>query len=174
MLLLLLSACARDGVSWALNDATLQPSSTGVVGTHVWTFFPSRWERRQKEDLRSCSMVQDLSGEVIAPVDGCLLCTAMYGLTLSPVDSDCPEELLANPSYTGIAAFGVGEVHPDIAHLDPFPGESMGWYLSYDGEHALAHGFVYPEALGRGQPAQVVGWSPEGLYTFEPAYAWEL
>lgn len=174
MLLLLLTACASDEISWALNSATLQPDSTGIVGTHVWSFFPERWERKQDEDQRQCFMVQDLTGDVIAELEGCRQCQAMYAVSLSPVESDCPDSITSNPSYTGLVAFGVGEIHPDIAHLDPFPGDSLGWYLSFDGEIAMAQGFVYPQALDQGEEPRVLGWSVDGLYTFSPAYAWDL
>lgn len=174
MLLTLLLACAGGEVDWALNEATAQPDATGLQGTHLWTFFPGRWERKQREDLRVCYLMQDLTGDVIGALDGCLECVAMYSVELTPVDSDCGEELADDPAYQGIVAVGIGSVHPDIAHLDPHPERSLGWYLSFDGERATAHGFVYPEALDRGGDPPVVGWSADGLYTFAPAYAWDL
>lgn len=173
--LLALTGCKGDDTpAWALNYATIYVAEDGIEGTHVWEFFSDRWERKQKEKFYSCAMVQGVVGDVAANLEGCEDCKAVYTISLNEEDGDCADDLAADPALSGIRAFGIGAVPADLADYDPYPGDSFGWYLSFDGETALPHGFAFNEVLDQGGTPDYPGWAPEFYYTLWPAYAWAL
>ena len=69
----------------------------------------------------------------------------------------------------------IGEVSSDIEDMDPHPGDSMGWYLSTDGEAYEPWGFAYDEQLDfeNGEPGPSL-WTSDRVYTLKPAVALEL
>ncbi|MCB9792955.1 MAG: hypothetical protein H6741_09530 [Alphaproteobacteria bacterium] len=174
LLLLSLMACAPEllgPAAWAVNEASLTPSSTGLQGVQVWTLYADGWERRQTDDYLQCTLVQDVEGSVMAAVDGCLRCAGMYEVRLREVDSDCEDSVLEGVDLSGLQAIGVGEPSPELEEDNPRPDIALGWYLSFDREQAEAHGWAWPED---GEAAAGDGWRSGVTYTFEPGYAWNL
>ena len=165
-----------DGpAAWALNYATVQADGDTLAGVHVWEFFAEGWEKKQKEDYYKCSFVQSISGTATSPeVEGCVGCTHFYSVVLTAQDGDCDESLSSDPALGGLRGFGLGEIEAGFAEEDPFPGGSVGWYISFDGVTAMFHGFAFPEALERGGSVDPDGWSSGQSYTLWPVYAWAL
>lgn len=179
MWLLVLGLACGGGSSdttpaWAMNEASVVPSASGVEGVQVWTLYSKRWERRLDDRYRICTLLQDLRGTVVASYEGCQGCTAMYELTLEELENDCPEGVLDGLVLDGMVAMGVGDVPEDIAGDDPFPGSSLGWFVSFNGESADGHGFAYAEELETGGAADPGRWRSGDSYILSPAYAWEL
>ncbi len=175
ILWLLAAGCGGDiEPAWALNYATVYVAEDGIEGTHVWEFFSQRWEKKQKEKFYSCAMVQEVVGEVSDSMEGCEGCLVVYTVSLDTEDGDCADDLADDPALSGIRSFGIGDVPEELAEYDPFPGESFGWYISFDGETALPHGFAFNEVLEQGGSPDFPGWAPEYYYTLWPAYAWAL
>jgi hypothetical protein len=170
-----LPACKKtDGeVTWAVNYATVSPEGAGVTGVHVWEFFTEGWEKKRKEDYYSCAVVQSLTGTADAVPAGCEYCQNYYTLELVDQDGDCDASLSSDPALTGLRGFGVGKVPSEFSDEDPYPGDSMGWFISFDGSTSSFHGFIFDEGLERGD-AGAVGWEEGATYTLWPAYAWAL
>jgi hypothetical protein len=99
-----------------------------------------------------------------------------YEIVAAPLDSDCSESLAANPTYSeSITVLGIGSVSADLAPLDRYPDQSMGWYASLDSGATLAdYGFAYDAALDYDGTLGAPGWSDGGTYTLWPAFAWDL
>lgn len=179
MFLLILSmACGRGSSdttpAWAMNEASVVPSASGVEGVQVWTLYSQRWERKLDDRYRICTVLQDLRGTVVASYEGCEHCTAMYELTLDELENDCPEGTLDDLVLDGMVAIGIGDVPADIAEDDPYPGSSLGWFISFNHESAEGHGFAYDEVLETGGAADGARWRSGQTYALSPAYAWEL
>ncbi len=159
---------------WALNRATVTPAADGLTGAHTWSFYDSDWERTQSDDDLICEVVQELTGEVVAPMSGCPGCSATYDIGFTLVVSDCADELTHDPGIEALLGFAFGPVPDEIAEDDPWPDNSAGWYLTVDGELMEDHGFAYPSSLDRGESSTTSGWMVGETYTLDPAYAWEL
>lgn len=172
-----LTACKdTDGpTAWALNYATVTPdtSTSAVDGVHVWEFFAEGWEKKQEPEYYQCAVVQSLSGESGVVPQDCTGCQYYYSISLEEQDSDCEVSLSSDPALTGLRGFGVGQVPSEFSEDDPYPGQSLGWYLSFDDRSASFHGFVFAEGLERGEPT-MPGWTGDQIYTLWPAYAWSL
>jgi hypothetical protein len=152
------------------------PTSTGLVGTQTWEFFNADWAKSRDADDFVCARVEELTGEVISPPDGCDGCVAAYSLSATELDGDCNAPLDTDPSYTGgVSILGVGDVSADIESLDRWPGRSLGWYISEDhGETLTPYGFAWDEALDWQGDLGTPGWVNDQTYTLWPAYAWDL
>lgn len=179
MLLLVLGLACGGGASdttpaWAMNEASVVPSASGLEGVQVWTLYSEHWERKLDDRYRICTLLQDLRGAVVAEYEGCVRCDAMYELTLDELENDCPEGTLDGLVLDGMVAMGIGEVPEDIAEDDPFPGSSMGWFISFNHESAEAHGFAYAESLDSGAAGEPARWRSGESYTLSPVYAWAL
>lgn len=176
LLLALVLGCGKpdpgDPPAWLLDHASVVPSATGLEGVLVRTFYAEGWEKKQSEDYALCTMLQDMTGVVVAPYEGCRRCNAMYTVELRELETDCTDAQLDGLTLDGLVAIGVGQLHPDIAADDPNGGESLGWYVSYDGEVALEHGYAWPDDLDLLDGVQP--WSAGNGYTLWPAYAWQL
>ncbi len=159
---------------WGLNRATVTPSDNGLSGAHTWTFYDGDWETSQSDDDLICEVVQEVTGQVVAPLAGCPGCTSTYDIQLTEVVSDCSDELTEDPGLEALVTFAFGPVPTELAEDDPWPDNSAGWYLSVDGELVEDHGFAYPSALDRGEESSTTGWIVGETYELEPAYAWEL
>lgn len=175
-MLFLLLGCAPDpggDVVWAVNYATVTVDAFGIEGQHVWAFYSDGWERSHDEAYHACSMLQTLTGDAIDPIDGCTDCEATYTVETVDLESDCPGTVGAEPAFGGVAAIGIGSVAGDLADDDPHPGDSLGWYLSFDGVAAESHGWAYADDLDYGRDVDD-GWVNGQTYTLWPAYAWDL
>ena len=177
-LFLFLFACSGDpddgSPAWALNTATVTAAEDGLSGAHTWTFYSSSWESSQSDDDRVCEIVQELTGSVVAPMEGCQGCAATYAIDLVEVVSDCSDGLSADPGLEALLGFAFGPVPSEVAEDDPHPDVSAGWYLTLDNEVMEGHGFAYPSALARDEEVSFSGWIAGETYILEPAYAWQL
>lgn len=175
LLAVALPGCGGEAVPrWAVQHATVDVSTSGLQGYQVWELFGKKWKRKQAEKHHLCGLVQTVDGDLQGALDGCEGCEASYALRIEELESDCDPAWVSGDTYDGVRGYAFGDVPADQAGLDPYPGRSLGWYLSWDGETAEFMGFAWSEAIetGDGPPAQ--GWAPGERYVLEPAYAWEL
>lgn len=173
-MLLLLFACASDEVVWAVNHASVVPTESGITGTQTWEFFTKKWGKNHSETAFICARAQELTGTLSTSTKGCEGCLAAYSLTIQEIESDCEADLATDPAYATMLAFGVGDVPADYAEDDPHPGQSMGWYVSFDGSLLEPMGFVWDEAFDYAGEPGAPGWQNDQVYTFWPAAAWDL
>ncbi|MDP2307642.1 MAG: hypothetical protein Q8P18_16585 [Pseudomonadota bacterium] len=172
--LFLVAGCASDAPEWAVHHASLIPSETGLSGTQTWEFFSPAWARSGDPDAFVCARAQLVTGAVTAALPGCEGCTVAYTIDVAELESDCAAPLDTDTAYTTPRAIGLGDVPDALADLDPYPGRSLGWYLSVDGVEMEAYGFAYDEALDWAGDLGAPGWSTGQAYTLWPAYAWDL
>ena len=99
---------------------------------------------------------------------------AVYALTLSELDGDCTGPEATDPSFAGPAVIGVGPVPAEYADADPYPGLSLGWYASWDGETWLSLGWAWQERAEEGDADAEQAWVAGERYVLWPAAAWEL
>jgi len=175
MLIFLLAAgCASNDVSWAVHHASLIPSETALTGTQTWEFFTPDWAKSGDPDAFVCARGQLVSGAVTAALPGCDGCVAAYELDVAELETDCAAPLDADPAYLTPRAMGIGAVPDALADADPYPGRSLGWYVSVDGVEMEPYGFAYDEALDWAGELGSPGWTTGQTYTLWPAYAWDL
>ena len=175
MTLLLLLACASDAPTWAVHHASVVPAETGLDGTQVWEFFDAAWAKKRDPKHYLCARAQSLVGEVTTPLEGCDGCVAAYAVATEELDSDCADDLATDAAYaSAVVTFGIGDVPADLQDLDPWPGRSLGWFVSVDGRAMEAYGFAYDEALDWEGELGGPGWANGTTYTLWPAYAWDL
>ncbi len=172
-----LTGCKDTGgpTAWALDYATVTPdaSAEAIDGVHTWEFFAEGWEKKQAPEYYQCALVQSLEGALSEIPQDCTGCQYYYSITLLEQDSDCDAGLITDPALAGLRGFGVGLVPEGFSEEDPYPGQSLGWYLSFDDRSASFQGFIFAEGLERGEPTSP-GWSGGETYTLWPAYAWSL
>lgn len=173
MVFFLLAACAGDDIAWAVNHASVVPSSSGLSGTQTWEFFTTGWTPDSGDKHYACARAQSVSGAVASSPE-CKDCTVEYTLAYSEIQSDCDGDYATDPSYDAILTFGIGDVAEDLAADDPHPGKSLGWYVSVDGETMEPFGWAWDEAYDTGADPGPPGWVEGRVYTLWPAVAWEL
>lgn len=175
MLTLLLACAAKpsDTAAWAVNYATVTPDAFGLSGHHVWVFFSDGWDRKRGSDYHVCTLLQAVEGSTIDDAEGCAGCVATYEVATEDLEHDCDDELVSDASYRGLELFSVGDVGDDLAADDPYPGDSLGWSISYDGIHVESHGWAYAEGHDWGGDVED-GWVEGSVYTLWPGYAWDL
>lgn len=169
-----LGGCASDEPVWAVHHASVVPGESGLDGTQTWEFFDAAWARSGDEDAFVCARGQLVTGALIAALPGCDGCLAAYTLEVAELESDCAAPYDADPAYTTPRAIGIGDVPDALADADPYPGRSLGWYLSVDGQQMEPYGFAYDEALDWAGELGAPGWTSGQAYTLWPAYAWDL
>ncbi len=157
-----------------MQHATVDVSSSGIVGYQVWEIFDRGWKKNQDEKHHLCGVVQELDGQLVTGLDGCDDCEASYEVTVSFLETDCDPTLVDPSLYDGVRAYAFGAVPPGQGALDPFPGRSLGWYLSWDNQVAEFMGFAFPATAGTPADDGATGWAVDQRYELEPAYAWEL
>ncbi|MES2642053.1 MAG: hypothetical protein V4850_21395 [Myxococcota bacterium] len=172
--LILVAGCASDEPAWAVHHASAIPTETGLGGTQTWEFFDARWAGSGNEDFFLCARAQLLTGAVTAALPGCEGCTVAYTLDVAELESDCGAPFATDTAYVTPRAIGIGDVADALTDLDPYPGRSLGWYLSVDGVTMEPYGFAYDEALDWAGDLGAPGWSSGQTYTLWPAYAWDL
>jgi len=175
-LLLLSGACSGEideeaTIAWALNYADVTVGETSITGTHTWSFYKEGWESSRDLDALACSVVQAIEGES-TDIEGCV---AAYTISLSTLDSDCPEGVTNDPMLTErITSFCVDALSDDASAQSPWPDESMGWSLVIGkGKNSIEHGYVYATSLEQGDQAPD-GWQVGENYLFWPTWAWTL
>jgi hypothetical protein len=174
LLLLPLAACGSDELVWAVHHGSVIPSETALEGTQTWEFFTAAWAKNGSEDEFGCARTQLVVGAVNAALPGCDGCMAAYALTTEEFDTDCSDPLDTDPAFETPLAIGIGDVPDDLADLDPYPGRSLGWYISVDGKNMEPYGFAYDEALDWAGDVGAPGWVAGQTYTLWPAFAWDL
>lgn len=172
MLTLLLFACADGTPTWAVQHASVVPSSTGVTGTQSWEFFDSSWTPEGGDKGYLCVRAQTIEG-TLTTAKSCPECRAVWVLTVTELDSDCPDSLVEDESFTGPDTYAIGEVDEEFAADDPYPDRSFGWEAGFGDGELTPMGWAWPEALElEGEAAP--GWALDRPYTLWPAVAWEL
>ena len=174
LLFFFLPACSDQSPAWAVHHASVVPAETGLSGTQTWEFFTSEWARTGSADAYVCGRAQVETGSVTAALPGCEGCVVAYALALSELESDCEAPLDTDEAYTTPTVIGIGDLPEEWTALDPFPGRSLGWYVSLDGVEMQAYGFAYPETLEWAGALGSPGWATGQTYTLWPAYAWDL
>lgn len=176
MTLLLLLACGSDDVAWAMDTMSVVPTSSGLVGTHTWHFFSSRWGEVKDDGAFVCARAQSFTGTVTSPAqyEGCAGCTVSYRLSYDELGSDCPADLAEDPAYSVPTDLAIGDVPDELTALDPQPDRSMGWYAVLEGVVLEPYGFAWDDAIDWGGDPGPRGWNQGQTYTLWPAYAWDL
>ena len=176
-----LLGCASGNPHWAINHLSLIPSSSSAEGTQSWEFFDKAWRNNRKDKHFLCARTQSITGKVVAPLEGCEGCITAYELSIEEIETDCSsdisEEAAAVATDEGFAAtlqIAIGDPAADFADMDPYPGKSMGWYLSTDNETYQPWGFAYQEGLDFDGETGAPGWTSGQVYTLWPAVALEL
>lgn len=170
----LLAGCASDEPVWAVHHASFIPTETGLSGTQTWEFFSEAWAESGAPDAFVCARAQLVTGALVAALPGCDGCVAAYDLTVAELESDCTDDLATNASFVTPPTIGIGDVPGDLDALDPYPGRSVGWYLSTDGRELSAYGYGYEETLDWNGEVGAPGWRIDQTYTLWPAFAWDL
>ena len=175
---LVLVCCGSTGGApvWALQHGTLDVSLSGLSGVQVWEFYASGWERAHSERFHVCARVQSLTAsEVTDSLDGCLACEVVVDVTTVELETDCDGAVADAGTFGGVVNFAFGPVPDDVADIDPYPGDSLGWYASWDGESLEPIGFAWDQGLDTGEARATGGeWTTGTRYVLWPAYAWEL
>lgn len=171
---LALAACASDEPVWAVHHASLVPTESGVSGTQTWEFFSEDWAQSGDPDAFVCARAQLVTGVVVAALPGCDGCVAAYDLAFTELESDCEGDLATDAGFATPPTIGLGDVPGDLDELDPYPGRSVGWYLSTDGVELTAYGYAYEEVLDWSGDVGAPGWRIGQTYTLWPAFAWDL
>lgn len=174
-MLLLLLACASDDVTWAVHHASVIPTATGLGGTQTWEFFTEAWAKDHAAETFRCARAQLLAAEATGALTGCDGCLVTYAVTASELDTTCGEPQASDVAYANpITTFAIGDVPDELASDDPYPGRSLGWYVSLDGETLTPYGWAYEEALDWEGRVGGAGWVNGQTYTLWPAFAWDL
>jgi len=174
-LLAALTGCGGEAAPhWAVEHGTVDVASASIDGYQVWEFFGRKWNRKRSDKQHICSLVQDLSGTLVSDLDGCQGCVATYRVQVSELESDCASGVADEPDYGGVRYLAVGDVPTEQRDLDPYPGRTLGWYLSWDGQVSEFMGFAWQEDVGTADDPHVQGWSPGERYILDPVYAWQL
>jgi hypothetical protein len=174
--LLGLAGCSRGDAAYVVQHAEVDVAADGSLsGYQVWEFYTRAWKRSRADDHHLCARVQALAGAVSADPAGCEGCVASYAVTTTEVESDCDTALAGQASYAAVNLLAIGEVPAEIEGEDPYPGRSLGWYQSFDGQSAEPMGFAWNNDLGTGADGGVPpGWNTGTRYVLWPAWAWEL
>lgn len=173
--MIFLLACASQDPHWAVNHLSLVPTEKGVEGTQTWEFFEKSWQKHRAEKTFVCVRAQSVTGTVVSPLEGCDDCRVAYTLESTDFDTDCASDVGNDSGFRASLSIAIGSAIPsDIAALDPYPGQSMAWYLAMDNETYEPWGFAYDEALDYDGELGRPGWVSDQYYTLWPAVALEL
>lgn len=178
MLVLLLACVSPTGngpIAWAVNYATVTPTDQGLSGVHMWVFYGEGWGDDRDPDWHVCSLMQQLEATPSdTALEGCVSCAQTYRVTLTEQEHDCDPFEVEDPGLTALPWMAIGSMPTELASDDPYPGKALGWYLGFDGETAVPHGYAYAEDLDHGRALQQPGWAAGQVYSLWPAYAWDM
>lgn len=176
--LLALSGCATsDTPRWALQHAsvTMAPDGASISGYQTWEFYREGWEEGRDQEDHLCARVQSIEGDAEPTLpSGCPGCIASFSLTLAELQTDCAGDEADDPSYAGVTLYAIGSVDNSVTELDPYPGDSMGWYVAWSTEDVDPIGFAYNDALDAGEEPEAAGLVAGLTYTLWPAFVWDL
>ena len=174
--MIFLSACGGKDVAFAVQQGYL----TGGVapeGYLVWTFFPDAWQRKLDPELLACARVQRFEGAAIDPVrlSGCPDCTAAFEFSLVETEHDCRGDEGTRGDLAGPLLMAFGALKGDAKSSAPFPGQSLGWYVSWDAKAWEAAGSAFDESLMSGDPPEAQAeWVEGARYVLWPSDALQL
>ena len=160
--------------AWALQHGTLEVQADGAVGYQVWEFFSKRWRKKRDEKFHICSRVQDLTAPAADPIDGCDDCEVFYSVRAEELETDCDSDAATKAGFGAMTHMAFGPLPSEFDGDDPYPGSSLGWYQSWDGQTVELMGYAWNEVLDEGEDPAVEGWSEGERFVLWPAYAWEL
>ncbi len=173
---LLLVGCGGDEVGFAVQQGYLT-AGEAPEGYFVWTFFPDAWERRLDPELLACARVQRVVGAPIDPqrIEGCPACEVAFELELVETEHDCRGKEGTRDDLGGPLLVAFGPLHPSVKATAPFPGQSLGWYVSWDAKAWVPAGSAFDEALLAGDPPEAeAAWVDGARYTLWPSDALKL
>lgn len=167
-----LLGCAAGEVSWAVQYASILPTTTGFTGTQTWAFFDDRWSPDDGEGGYVCSRAQTATGTVTTLAD-CADCRVAYAVAVEELGTDCEGDEADSEAYAGPDVYAIAGVPGDLEAQDPHPGDSFGWFVAWGDDELSALGWAYPEAVDHGEAA-ASGFAVDQVYTLWPAVAWSL
>ncbi len=165
--------------AWALNWAEVVPAESGLEGYQVWQLFVEGWDDNHADEFFKCSVIQDLGGSVSScPQTGVPTCYATYEITLD-LSADqgveaCSDGVNNDGGWDGPPWMALGALPTDLEADAPYDEYVLGWYIGYDENTWLAHGYAYPKILEEGGAPAGLGWLNDETYILWPAYVWEL
>lgn len=163
-------ACKVDDTpTWAFDPIYVEPQGDDLYGFQTWEFFGKAWQKKQRKKHYLCSVVVELLGTAMDPCDGCDLAWSIESALL---ETDCSPSLAENEAFTALQGLALGDVDSEIEVDNPYPGDSLGGYVSYEEEAWEPHGWAYPTAYDYGE-APTVEWDDEP-FMFWPAFVWEV
>lgn len=172
---LLIGGCKSGEPAWAVHHLSVTPERGGAIsGTQTWEFFNKKWAKNRAERSYLCARAQTVAGEESEELPGCTDCEAAYLLIVTDLESDCEDSVGTDPGFDSSLPVAFGAVPEEFSDLDPWPGRSLGWYLSEDGVSYQPWGFAYVEGLDFGGDRGLPGWIEGQTYTLWPAVALEL
>ena len=174
ILFLSLLACASDTAVWAVAQASVIPTASGVEGVQAWSFYAKNWGRASGDAAFVCTRAQSFVGDVVASDTGCEGCLVAYALAYAEMDSDCPDDLATDPAFALPVEMGIGQPSEAFTALDPNPDRSYGWYADLGGPELEPYGFAWDDALDWGGDPGPPGWNVGQAYTLTSAIAWDL
>ena len=169
-----LIGCGSADPDWAVHHLSVTPDRDGISGTQTWEFFSKKWAKNRSEKSHICSRAQLVAGEESEELEGCLGCEAAYVLIVEDLETDCEDSVGTDPGFDSSLPIAFGNVPEEFSDLDPWPGRSLGWYLSEDGATYQPWGFAYVEGLDYEGDRGLPGWIDGQTYTLWPAVALDL
>ena len=167
LLLLACVACAAPTPFWALDPVFLAPTVEGTSGTVSWQIYSEKWKKRFSEKHYLCTVI--IGFDAVPSATDCNDCTAAFDLVTAITDSDCSEELQADPLFLSTRRVGLGALQDGGPYEN---ASSVGW-ADYGGGWEV-HGWAYPEAVANGQQPASFTWDGTEAFSFTPTAAWQL
>ena len=165
------AGCAGDSPRWAVQHGTVDIGTDGIVGYQVWEMFSKRWGKKRSERQHICAQVQEMVGEAGASLPGCVGCAASYTIQTDLLEHDCAAPAAG---LDGVTHFAFGPVPSELQGDEPHPGDTFGWYASFDGAALEPMGFAWNAALDEGDPPDDTGLIAGERFVFWPGWAWDL
>ncbi len=166
--------CKGDAPAWLMQHGTVDLSADGIAGYQVWEVFSKPWARKRSAKQHICAHVQTLQGAEDGDLDGCSGCTVTYAIRTEALESDCAGAAAELAGIDAVTHFAFGPVADELKGQEPYPGDSLGWYASFDGRTLEPMGFAWNAALDDGDPPLRAGLVEGERFVFWPAFAWDV
>jgi len=155
-----------------VQHATIQLTDRGFEGFMVWEVYSRRWKKKHDPETHLCARVQRIQGVESEAQRGCPSCETTWLVSTEELDSDCSEPALSSQDFVGPAHMALGEVDPELEGVNPYPQQSLGWYLGWDGESVEPMGFAWDEAITL-DPAEAATRGGD-VWILWPGFAWRV